>query len=67
MTAIFVVIFMEQWLKDKRHTSQFLGLGLSLLCFIALGAEDFIIPSMLAILGALTLMRKPLEKQEAMS
>lgn len=32
MTAMFVVIFMEQWLKDKNHTSALLGLGLSLLC-----------------------------------
>ena len=67
MTAMFVVIFMEQWLKDKRHTSQLLGLGLSLLCLIAFGADGFIIPSMLAILGVLTLLRKPLEKQETAS
>lgn len=65
MTAMFVVIFMEQWLKDKRHTSQLFGLGLSLLCLMAFGAESFIIPAMLAILGVLTLMRKPLERQGA--
>lgn len=29
MTAMFVVIFLEQWLKDRRHTSALLGLGLS--------------------------------------
>ena len=32
MTAMFVVIFMEQWLKEKRHFSSLMGLGLSLLC-----------------------------------
>ena len=64
MTAMFVVIFLEQWLKDKKHTSALLGLGLSLLCLIAFGAENFIIPSMLAILGVLTLLRKPMEKEE---
>lgn len=62
MTAMFVVIFLEQWLKDKSHTSALLGLGLSLLCLIAFGADNFIIPSMLAILGALTLLRRPIEK-----
>lgn len=62
LTAMFVVIFMDQWLKEKNHTSGILGLALSLLCLIAFGAEDFIIPSMLAILGVLTLLRKPLEK-----
>jgi 4-azaleucine resistance transporter AzlC len=62
MTAMFVVIFMEQWIKDHNHASQFAGLGLSLLCLIVFGADDFIIPSMLAILGVLTLVRKPLER-----
>lgn len=62
MTAMFVVIFMEQWLKEKQHVSSLLGLGLSLLCLMAFGSEHFIIPAMIAILGVLTLLRKPLEK-----
>ena len=62
MTAMFVVIFMEQWLKDKSHTSALLGIGLSLVCLIVFGADGFIIPAMVAILGVLTLLRKPIEK-----
>ena len=62
LTALFVVIFLEQWLKDKDHTSSILGIVLSLLCLIAFGADDFMIPSMIAIAGVLTLLRKPLEK-----
>ena len=65
MTAMFVVIFMEQWLKEKRHFSSLMGLGLSLLCLIAFGSDHFIIPSMLAILGVLTLMRGTVEKEGA--
>ena len=61
MTAMFVVIFLEQWLKEDSHASSLLGLGLSILCLVAFGAEQFLIPSMLAILGVLTLIRKPLE------
>lgn len=57
MTAMFVVIFLEQWLKEKNHTSAVVGTGLSLLCLLAFGAEDFIIPAMLAILAVLTLLR----------
>ena len=49
LTALFVVIFLEQWLKDKDHTSSILGIVLSLLCLIAFGADDFMIPSMIAI------------------
>jgi 4-azaleucine resistance transporter AzlC len=62
MTAMFVVIFMEQWLKEKRHTSAIIGIGISILFMIIFGASNFIIPSMLGILGFLTLFRKSIEK-----
>lgn len=61
MTAMFVVIFMEQWLKEKNHVSALVGIGLSLLCLIAFGADNFIIPAMAAIFVSLTLMRSKLE------
>ncbi|HJB16789.1 MAG TPA: azaleucine resistance protein AzlC [Candidatus Blautia excrementipullorum] len=64
MTAMFVVIFMEQWLKDKRHTSELLGLGISVLCLLIFGADNFIIPSMAAMLLVLTWMRKPMERRK---
>lgn len=67
MTAMFVVIFMEQWLKEKNHLSSLLGLGISLLCLVAFGAGYFLIPSMVMILGVLTLLRRPLEKGGAVS
>lgn len=62
MTAMFVVIFLEQWLKEERHESSILGIGLSILSLIAFGADGFLIPAMLSILAILTLLRKPLEK-----
>lgn len=62
MTAMFVVIFMEQWLHEKNHISSLLGIFISVICLIVFGAEDFIIPSMLAILAVLTLLRNPLER-----
>lgn len=64
MTAMFVVIFMEQWLKDKQHISALLGLGISILCLLIFGADNFIIPSMAAMLLMLTGMRKPIEWRE---
>lgn len=62
MTALFVVIFLEQWMKEEMHHSSLLGVGISLLCLIIFGGENFIIPSMFMILGTLTLMKKSLEK-----
>lgn len=65
MTAMFVVIFMEQWLNENSHLSSLIGLDISIGCLIVFGAENFIIPSMLMILGVLTLLRAPLRRREA--
>lgn len=62
MTALFVVIFLEQWMKEKNHTNAIVGLVISIFCLLLFGKDDFIIPAMLGILGVLTLLRKPLEK-----
>lgn len=63
MTALFVVVFLEQWLKEKNHVNAITGLMISVLCLVLFGRDNFIIPSMLGILGVLTLLRKPLEKK----
>lgn len=63
MTAMFVVIFMEQWMKEEKHYSAYIGLGMSLLSLLIFGSESFIIPAMIGILGMLTICRKPLEKE----
>lgn len=62
MTAMFVVIFLENWLKEKNHTSSLVGIGVTLFCLILFGADKFIIPAMLAIMALLTLLRRPIEK-----
>lgn len=59
MTAMFVVIFLDQWLKEQNHTSSLLGIGISLICLAAFGSKQFIIPAMFSLLGILSLMKKP--------
>lgn len=66
MTALFVVIFIEQWLKEKNHTNAILGLSLSAICLILFGPENFMIPSMISILTALTLLRNLLNGKGGM-
>lgn len=61
MTAMFVVIFTEQWLKEKNHASSILGLCLSACCLIFFGPDRFIIPAMCIILFVLSLIRPRLE------
>ncbi|HOW22592.1 MAG TPA: AzlC family ABC transporter permease [Sedimentibacter sp.] len=62
MTAMFIVIFLEQWLKEKSHSSSLLGLGVSASCLIIFGSDNFIIPSMIVILLILTLKKEPFMK-----
>lgn len=62
MTAMFVVIFMEQWMKDEKHSPAVLGIGISFLCLGIFGAEYFMIPSMIGILAVLTWVRGSLEQ-----
>ena len=63
MTAMFVVIFLEQWGKDKNHLPALLGTALPVVCLVLFGADRFMIPAMAAILLGLTLVRKPLERE----
>lgn len=61
MTALFIVIFMEQWLKEKSHESSLIGIGVTLMALLIFGQSHFLIPAMLGILLMLTFRRHILE------
>ena len=63
MTALVIVIFVNQFQKEKDHFPSFCGLAVSVLCLIIFGADSFIIPSMLGILAVLSAAKVPLEKK----
>ena len=65
MTAMFVVIFLNQWEKEKQHASAVIGLAAPLVCLRIFGAGSFLIPSMVCILAALLLLRRPIEAKES--
>ena len=62
MTAMFVVIFLEQWLKEKKHYTALIGIGASVACRLLFTADNFMVPTMICILVFLTFLRKPIEK-----
>ena len=62
MTAMFVVIFLDQWLKEKKHYTGIIGVAASAVCLLAFGADSFMIPTMTCILCLLTVFRGPIEK-----
>ena len=64
MTAMFTVIFLNQWEKDRQHYSALIGLAAPLACLVFFGSGSFLLPSMGCILILLLALRKPIEKAE---
>ena len=60
MTAMFVVIFLEQWLKEDNHISSLVGVAAAVVCRICFGADSFMLPTMAVIVLLLAASRKRL-------
>ena len=63
MTALFVVIFLEQWFQKKNRIPAVIGVVVSFICLQIFGADHFVLPSMLIIIGVLFMSRKNLETE----
>ena len=63
MTALFVVLFLEQWDKAKDHQPALVGLGCSLVCLLVLGSEHFLLPAMALILACFFVLRRRMSKE----
>lgn len=62
MTALFVVIFLDQWEKDAQHLSACTGVLAAAAALAIFGADNFMIPAMVLILIAVTLLRGRIER-----
>ena len=58
LTALFVTMFVEQWLSNKNHRPAIIGVMSTVLCLLIFGSELFLIPSMVLIALLLTISRK---------
>ena len=63
MTALFVVMFINQWEETDNHRPALIGLGCSLLCLLIFGSEGFILPAMALIILCFTLNKKKADKE----
>ena len=61
LTALFVTIFVEQWLSVKNHVPALIGVGASVVCLLLFGSSAFLIPSM----GLITLLLLLTREKEA--
>ena len=65
LTALFVTLFVEQWLSNKNHFPAIVGVLSTVLCLMIFGKEIFLIPSMVLIAILLTIHQKTGKRKEA--
>lgn len=58
LTALFVTIFVEQWLSSQHHAPAVIGVLSTVLCLMIFGQDIFLIPSMVLIALLLTILGK---------
>lgn len=61
MTALFVVLAVEQWKQAKRHAPALCGLCCGIVCLLIFGPDLFLIPALAAIVAAMLVLRRRLE------
>ena len=64
MTALFVVIFIEQWMDRKNRIPEMIGVAVAIVALTIFGASSFVLPAMLSIIALLFVGRKRLDKEE---
>lgn len=64
LTALFLTVFIEQWLSTKDHAAALIGAAVSAVCLLIFGADSFLLPTMAVILLALAALRA-VRKEEA--
>lgn len=63
MTALFVVIFVEQWFQKKNRIPAIVGVVISFISLQIFGVNNFVLPSMLMIIAVLFVGRKKLDTE----
>lgn len=63
MTALFVVIFVEQWMDARNRIPEMVGVAAAFVCLQVFGMDKFVLPSMLLIIMILFISRTRLERR----
>lgn len=58
LTALFLTVFLEQWLTANKHAPAMIGVAVSVVCLLLFGSENFLIPAMLIIALLLCLYKE---------
>ena len=63
MTALFVIIFIDQWEHAKSHVPALIGLGTGIVCLLIFGKSSFILPALVIASGLLALWQQKSNKE----
>lgn len=58
MTALFFIIFIDQWEKAEKHTPALTGLGTGVICLLIFGENRFMFPALLIVSALLLLFQR---------
>ena len=58
MTALFLIIFIDQWEKAEKHTPALTGLGTGVICLLIFGENRFMLPALLIVSALLLLFQR---------
>ncbi len=61
MTALFVVIFIEQWFAEKKHHPAIIGVLSAMVALQVFGPNQMVLPAMVIMLSLLLALRKTIE------
>lgn len=65
MTALFVVIVLNQWMDSKEHRPALIGGVIGLVSLILLGADKFLLPALTLSAMVLIALKSTMDKKEA--
>ncbi len=58
MTALFIIIFIDQWEKSKIHFPALTGIIVGLICLLIFGAQTFMLPSLIIASAVLIIYQR---------
>lgn len=58
MTALFLIIFIDQWEKAEKHTLALTGLCIGVICLLIFGENRFMLPALLIVSALLLLFQR---------
>lgn len=63
MTALFVVLVIEQWKANQNHIPALLGFLITEIALLIFGADNFLIPTLIVISFVLLVLRDKIDKE----